>query len=114
MILSNSTQRPELNCKAITQLGDTLLNRGSLYAAQFCYLMAEAGFGRHGDPEAKLVLLGSDHRKPFPQVATNEAIHMTEIYEFACSLNDHEFSIPEFQVSDSFSCLLISCIVIFL
>ncbi|XP_066150746.1 protein transport protein Sec16B isoform X3 [Euwallacea fornicatus] len=97
MILSNSSQRPELNCKAITQLGDTLLNRGSLYAAQFCYLMAEAGFGKHGDINTRLVLLGSDHRKPFPQFITNEAIHMTEIYEFACSLNDQDFSISEFQ-----------------
>lgn len=99
MILSNSIQRPELNCKAITQLGDTLLNRGSLYAAQFCYLMAEVGFGKQGDPATKLVLLGSDHRKPFPQFVTNEAVHMTEIYEFACSLNDQGFHISEFQVS---------------
>lgn len=99
MILSNSIQRPELNCKAITQLGDTLLNRGSLYAAQFCYLMAEVGFGKQGDPSTKLVLLGSDHRKPFPQFVTNEAVHMTEIYEFACSLNDQGFHISEFQVS---------------
>ncbi|CAH1130815.1 unnamed protein product [Ceutorhynchus assimilis] len=96
MILSNSTQRPELNCKAITQLGDTLLTRGSLYAAQFCYLMAEVGFGKHTDSGTRLVLLGSDHRKPFPQFVTNEAVHMTEIYEFACSLNDQSFHISEF------------------
>ncbi|XP_048517146.1 protein transport protein Sec16B [Dendroctonus ponderosae] len=98
MILSNSTQRPELNCKAITQLGDTLLNIGSLYAAQFCYLMAEVGFGRHGDSTSRLVLLGSDHRNPYPQFVTNEAIHMTEIYEFACSLNDQDFHISQFQL----------------
>ncbi|KAL1505990.1 hypothetical protein ABEB36_005430 [Hypothenemus hampei] len=97
MILSNSTQRPELNCKAITQLGDTLLHRGSLYAAQFCYLMAQVGFGKHNDPNTRLVLLGSDHRKVYPQFVTNEAIHMTEIYEFACSLNEPEFYISEFS-----------------
>lgn len=97
MILSNSTQRPELNCKAITTLGDTLRNRGSLYAAQFCYLMAEVGFGKCEDPETRLVLLGSDHSKPSPSFATNEAIHMTEIYEYACGLNDPDFVIPQFQ-----------------
>ncbi|XP_076251335.1 endoplasmic reticulum export factor secretory 16 isoform X3 [Rhynchophorus ferrugineus] len=98
MILSNSTLRPDLNCRAITQLGDTLLGRGSLYAAQFCYLMAEVGFGQHGNSNTRLVLLGSDHRKSYPQFITNEAIHMTEIYEFACSLNDQGFHINEFQV----------------
>ncbi|XP_050306362.1 uncharacterized protein LOC126743361 isoform X3 [Anthonomus grandis grandis] len=97
MILSNSTQRPDLNRKAITQMGDTLLNRGNLYAAQFCYLMANVGFGKHTDSTAKLVLLGSDHRKTFPQFVTNESVHMTEIYEFACGLNEPEFHISEFQ-----------------
>nr|CAI5859844.1 unnamed protein product [Callosobruchus analis] len=99
MILSNSTQRPELNCKAITALGDTLRGRGSLYAAQFCYLMAETGFGAAEDPEARLVLLGADHKStPYPLYATAEAIHMTEIYEYACGLNDPGFVIPQFQV----------------
>jgi hypothetical protein len=97
MILSNSTQRPELNCKAITILGDTLMGRGSLYAAQFCYLMAEVGFSQYGCAEAKLVLLGSNHNKSFAHFATNEAIHMTEIYEYARSLNDDDFNLVNFQ-----------------
>ncbi|RZC42229.1 uncharacterized protein BDFB_009106, partial [Asbolus verrucosus] len=97
MILSNSTQRPELNCKAITILGDTLMGRGSLYAAQFCYLMAEVGFSSYGSADAKLVLLGSNHNKSFLHFATNEAIHMTEIYEYARSLNDDEFALVNFQ-----------------
>lgn len=90
-------QRPELDRKAITTLGDTLMGRGSLYAAQFCYLMAEVGFTRYGQ-DGKLVLLGGNQSKPFMQFAHNEAIHMTEIYEYACSLNDAAFKIPEFQV----------------
>ncbi|XP_023012010.2 endoplasmic reticulum export factor secretory 16 isoform X2 [Leptinotarsa decemlineata] len=98
MILSNTTQPPELSIKAVTSLGDTLLNRGSLYAAQFCYLMAEVGFGKHGNPDTRLVLLGADHTKPYPIFASNEAIHMTEIYEYACGLNNPDFVIPQFQV----------------
>lgn len=98
MILSNSSQRPELNCKAIASLGDTLAQRGSFYAAQFCYLMAQVGFGPKDDAETRMCLLGSDHGRPFGQFATNEAIHMTEIYEYAIGLNDPQFVIPEFQV----------------
>ncbi|XP_015839573.1 protein transport protein Sec16B isoform X5 [Tribolium castaneum] len=97
MILSNSTQRPEVNCKAITVLGDTLMGRGSLYAAQFCYLMAEVGFGRYDCAESKLVLLGANHNHTFGKFATNEAIHMTEIYEYARSLNDDDFALVNFQ-----------------
>ncbi|XP_049821203.1 protein transport protein Sec16A-like isoform X4 [Aethina tumida] len=98
MILSNSSQRPELNCKAIASLGDTLAQRGSFYAAQFCYLMAQVGFGPKDDAETRMCLLGSDHGRPFGQFATNEAIHMTEIYEYAIGLNDPQFVIPEFQI----------------
>lgn len=99
MILSNASQRPDLDLKAVTTLGDTLMNRGSLYAAQFCYLMAQVNFSGYGTENVKLVLLGSNHNKPFLQFAINEAIHMTEVYEYARSLNEGGFFIPEFQVS---------------
>jgi len=46
-----------------------------------------------------LVLLGSSHYKQFNDFATDEAIIMTEVYEYACSLNDEKFSINEFQVN---------------
>lgn len=46
----------------------------------------------------RLVLLGSSHYKHFRDFAHNEAIIMTEIYEYACSLNDEKFSLNEFQV----------------
>ncbi|XP_075155918.1 uncharacterized protein LOC142229271 isoform X3 [Haematobia irritans] len=107
MILSNTSQKPELDRKAITTLGDSLFNRGDLYAAHFCYLMAQVSFGRYQETATqensiqqhlpKLVLLGSSHYKHFNDFAHNEAIVMTEIYEYACSLNDEKFSIVEFQ-----------------
>ncbi|XP_073828676.1 endoplasmic reticulum export factor secretory 16 isoform X2 [Musca autumnalis] len=107
MILSNTSQKPELDRKAITTLGDSLFNRGDLYAAHFCYLMAQVNFGRYQESATqetslqqhlpKLVLLGSSHYKQFQDFAHNEAIIMTEIYEYACSLNDEKFSIVEFQ-----------------
>ncbi|XP_065364026.1 uncharacterized protein Sec16 isoform X2 [Calliphora vicina] len=107
MILSNTSQKPELDRKAITTLGDSLFNRGDLYAAHFCYLMAQVGFGRYQETATqesslqqhlpRLVLLGSSHYKQFQDFGHNEAIIMTEIYEYACSLNDDKFSIVEFQ-----------------
>lgn len=109
MILANTSQKPELDRKAITTLGDSLYNRGDLFAAQFCYLMAQVGFGKYSNVNhetglmlsssnaIRLILLGSSHRKPFKEFATNEAIMMTEIYEYACALNDDSFSIVDFQ-----------------
>lgn len=109
MILANTSQKPELDRKAITTLGDSLHNRGDLFAAQFCYLMAQVGFGKYSNVNQetglmlsssnaiRLILLGSSHRKPFKDFATNDAIMMTEIYEYACALNDDSFSIVDFQ-----------------
>lgn len=109
MILANTSPKPELDRKAITTLGDSLYNRGDLFAAQFCYLMAQVGFGRYANVNTesmlmsnsssaiRLILLGSSHHKQFRDFATNEAIVMTEIYEYACTLNDDKFSIIDFQ-----------------
>lgn len=109
MILSNTSQKPELDRKSITTLGDSLYNRGDLFAAQFCYLMAQVGFGKYANVNQesslmsnstnaiRLILLGSSQHKSFTEFATNDAIIMTEIYEYACSLNDDKFSIVDFQ-----------------
>ncbi|XP_055840570.1 uncharacterized protein LOC129908228 isoform X2 [Episyrphus balteatus] len=106
MILSNTSQKPELDRKAITTLGDSLFNRGDLFAAHFCYLMAQVGFSKYPEERSdtissqnlvRLVLLGSSHQKEFEEFATNESIMMTEVYEYACSLNDDKFSLVEFQ-----------------
>ncbi|XP_077284165.1 endoplasmic reticulum export factor secretory 16 [Arctopsyche grandis] len=105
MILSNTSQRPELDKKSITSLGDTLQARGDLHAAQFCYLMARVEFGKRpiklqagSTPISRLVLLGSSpSNENFTNFASNEAIMMTEIYEYACSLNDDSFVLLDFQ-----------------
>lgn len=111
MILSNAGQRPEVEAKAITTLGDTLGNiakrlmskivipinclndfklysgnRNHPFAAQFCYLMAEVEFST----ESKLgTLLG------FTPSMNNliEATQMTEIYEFARTLGNPNYSL---------------------
>ncbi|XP_055695020.1 uncharacterized protein LOC129796912 isoform X2 [Lutzomyia longipalpis] len=109
MIISNTSQKPELNIKAITTLGDSLYNRGDVFGAHFCYLMAQVNFGKYRNvnqdssqmsntsTSPRLILLGSSPHRPFKQFATSEAIMMTEIYEYACTLNDEKFSVTEFQ-----------------
>uniref|UniRef100_A0A6E8WAL1 Sec16_C domain-containing protein n=1 Tax=Anopheles coluzzii TaxID=1518534 RepID=A0A6E8WAL1_ANOCL len=110
MLMSNSSAKPELIKKSITTLGDTLLNRGDLYAAHFCYLLSDVAFGRFADvkPDAaggsnsngvvRLVLLGAAHQhRTFRELSTNESIMMTEIYEYARSLNEDRYSIAELQ-----------------
>ncbi|XP_023718368.1 uncharacterized protein LOC111870357 isoform X4 [Cryptotermes secundus] len=97
MILSNPSQRPDLDQKAVVTLGDTLRARGCLHASHFCYLMAQLEFGLFSRKSSKIVLLGSSHLKPFVEFATNEAIQMTEIYIYGRQLAEHEFNVPQFQ-----------------
>lgn len=104
MILSNTSQKPDLDRRAITTLGDSLAHIGDVYGSHFCYLMAQVGFGKY-EPEGtvssasspKLVLLGSSSARPFKEFATTEAILMTEIYEYAVTLNDESYMIGEYQ-----------------
>uniref|UniRef100_A0A182WDD2 Sec16 Sec23-binding domain-containing protein n=1 Tax=Anopheles minimus TaxID=112268 RepID=A0A182WDD2_9DIPT len=110
MLMSNSSAKPELIKKSITTLGDTLHHRGDLYAAHFCYLLSDVAFGRFADVKpdvsvgggnngtVRLVLLGAaHHNRSFREVSTNESIMMTEIYEYARSLNEDRYSIAELQ-----------------
>lgn len=57
MILSNTSQKPDLDRKSITTLGDTLYNRGDLFGAQFCYLMAQVGFGNYSNVNQESALM---------------------------------------------------------
>ncbi|XP_052130597.1 uncharacterized protein LOC113215394 [Frankliniella occidentalis] len=97
MILSNTSSRPEIDHKAIMTLGDTLSTRGCLHAAHFCYLMAQHPFGTFSQRSSKYVLLGSSHLRPFTEFASTEAIMITSIYEYARSLADPSFHVPNLQ-----------------
>lgn len=112
MIISNPTQpKAEVDRKSIITMGDTLHNRGDLFAAQFCYLMAKVEFSKYSEVKhdasiilnntanaVRLILLGAScYKSTFNEFATDEAIIMTEIYEYACTLANENFSIVEFQ-----------------
>ncbi|KAI5637370.1 sec23-binding domain of sec16 domain-containing protein [Phthorimaea operculella] len=109
IMLANTSVKPEQDRRTLTQLGDSLLSRGLLYSAQFCYVSAGVGFSRHplaplqppatgSTAQPRLALLMGDARATtLAQLATNQAIFATEIYEYALSLNQ-DYIINELQV----------------
>ncbi|XP_046418390.1 uncharacterized protein LOC124178788 isoform X2 [Neodiprion fabricii] len=97
MIISNTSPNPEINRKSITTLGDTLFARNHVHAAHFCYVLAQVDFGPYGMPNSKLVLLGSNPHKPYNVFVTNEAIMLTEIYEYARNLSEPGFTLIDLQ-----------------
>lgn len=54
MILSNPLPASEINHRSIITLGDTLMAKGQLYAAQFCYIVAAAEWGPYSNKCAKV------------------------------------------------------------
>jgi hypothetical protein len=101
MIISNCTDKPDLVKRSIIALGDLLQNRGDLFGSQFCYLLVDPQFGQYNDSNSKIVLLGASHHRTFREFASNEAIIMTEVYEYARNLHQNQecYFIPELQVS---------------
>ncbi|XP_012286422.1 uncharacterized protein LOC105702982 isoform X2 [Orussus abietinus] len=97
MIISNTSANPEINRKSITTLGDTLATRGNIHAAHFCYILSQIDFCSYNTTSGKLVLIGSNHHKPYAEFVTTEAIMLTEIYEYARNLSEPGFSLVELQ-----------------
>ena len=101
MIISNCTDKPELVKKSIIAMGDTLYQRNDIYGSQFCYLLVDSEFTDYTDKSSaagKLVLLGASHQQlSFNAFSTTESIIMSEIYEFARSLSNENFFIPQLQ-----------------
>ncbi|XP_015177291.1 PREDICTED: uncharacterized protein LOC107066825 isoform X5 [Polistes dominula] len=97
MIISNTSANPEINRRSITTLGDTLFARGDIYAAHFCYILAQVDFSPYGVNSAKLVLIGSNHHKPYSEFMTTEAVMLTEIYEYARNLSEPGFTSVDLQ-----------------
>lgn len=96
MIISNCTDKPELVKRSIVTLGDSLASRGDVFGSQFCYLLVEPNFSDYSE-EGKLVLLGKSSLASFKEFANNDAIIMTEVYEYARSLSDEHFFVPSLQ-----------------
>ncbi|CAG5034716.1 unnamed protein product [Parnassius apollo] len=109
IMLSNNSAKPEQDRRALTQLGDSLASRGLVYCAQFCYVAGGEPFARHAlaplaaapshpAPPRLSLLLADPPAATLNQLATNEAIFATEIYEYALSLSHENYVIDELQV----------------
>ncbi|KAJ5712667.1 hypothetical protein N7493_009135 [Penicillium malachiteum] len=84
LVLSN---RSTDDHQALLALGRLLASYGRVEAAHICFIFSRGVlFGGADDPQANIVLLGANHQR-FPAALLDEdAILLTEIYEFATSI----------------------------
>lgn len=86
LILSN---RSPDDTRGLNALGNLLSSYGRAEAAHICFLFGRNAsvFGGLDDPNANLVLLGSDHHQQSDQFAKEtEALQLSEVYEYGISL----------------------------
>lgn len=89
LVLSNRSAEDH---RALLALGRLLASYGRIEASHICYIFARASspvpiFGGGDDPQACIVLLGTDHRQfPTTFMLDEDAILLTEVYEFATSV----------------------------
>eukprot|EP00250_Pteridium_aquilinum_P020169 c24732_g1_i2 orf=274-5169(+) len=94
IIAANPTNGDE---QVITHLGDCLWkDHGEVAGAHTCYLVADANFESYSE-NARLCLVGADHFKWQRTFATATSIQRTELYEYAKSLGNPQFTLLPFQ-----------------
>ena len=102
LILSN---RSPGDNQALFSLGRLLAGYGRIEAAHICYLFSrgsglQINFGGVEDPQTNITLLGADHfTQPFDFSRDEDAIMLTEVYEFAVSVlaGQPHMSMPHLQ-----------------
>ncbi|CAI7665358.1 unnamed protein product [Penicillium glandicola] len=84
LVLSNRSSEDH---QALLSLGRLLTSYGRTEAAHVCYIFSRAAvFGGADDPNANIVLLGADHQRCPPSLMDEDAILLTEAYEYATSV----------------------------
>ncbi|KAJ5822684.1 hypothetical protein N7447_005024 [Penicillium robsamsonii] len=94
LILSNRSSEDH---QALLSLGRLLNSYGRTEAAHICYIFSRAAvFGGPDDPHANIVLLGADHQRCPSSLMDEDAILLTEAYEYATSVlgNSPTASLP--------------------
>jgi COPII coat assembly protein SEC16 len=103
LILNNRSAEDH---QALAALGGLLARYGRIEASHICYLFSRTSgrspiFAGVDDPNATIVLLGADHwSQPSNFSQDEDAILLTEVYEFATSVlsaNSQSASIPHLQ-----------------
>ena len=87
MLLCNGTL--VASSAALGSLGDQLWSRERrVFAAHCCYVLAQTPIREISDPNARLVLIGGDHKRSPGSFVTPESVQRSEIWEYAkCSGN---------------------------
>jgi hypothetical protein len=94
MIMANKSSDDDLsNIMAVS----ANLAKRDMFGSHLCYLLAGGRISHPSESRCKAALLGADHTLPLKEYATTEAIQRTEVYEYACSLNDINFCCPALQ-----------------
>ncbi|KAJ5570184.1 uncharacterized protein N7459_009614 [Penicillium hispanicum] len=84
LVLSNRSSEDQ---KGLLALGRLLASYGRTEAAHICFIFSRAAaFGGADDPHANIVLLGIDHQVSSSALMDEDAILLTETYEFATSV----------------------------
>ncbi|KAJ5441576.1 hypothetical protein N7491_003982 [Penicillium cf. griseofulvum] len=84
LVLSNRSSEDH---QALLALGRLLTSYGRTEAAHVCYIFSRAAvFGGPDDPQANIVLLGADHQRCPSSLMDQDAILLTEAYEYATSV----------------------------
>jgi len=89
----------ERTVNSLGQLGDLLWSKnGDVLAAHVCYLLCGLTFQSYENPNARMVLVGGDH-KLSPRTYINvTSIQRTEVLEYSMKLGNSQFTLPPFQV----------------
>ncbi|EPS28582.1 hypothetical protein PDE_03528 [Penicillium oxalicum 114-2] len=84
MVLGNRSSDDQ---SALLALGRLLASYGRVEAAHICFLFSRSAvFGGADDLQANIVLLGSDHQRQSSSLLDEDAILLTEVYEFATAV----------------------------
>ncbi|KGO67346.1 COPII coat assembly protein, Sec16 [Penicillium expansum] len=84
LVLSNRSSEDH---QALFSLGRLLTSYGRTDAAHICYIFSRAAvFGGPDDPKANITLLGADHQRCPSSLMDEDAILLTEAYEYATSV----------------------------
>eukprot|EP01103_Thecamoeba_quadrilineata_P021265 TRINITY_DN969_c0_g1_i1.p1 TRINITY_DN969_c0_g1~~TRINITY_DN969_c0_g1_i1.p1 ORF type:complete len:1232 (-),score=290.61 TRINITY_DN969_c0_g1_i1:32-3727(-) len=99
IVLAHKNQNNPASSSVIGELGDMLWARlGNVEAAHLCYLLADTSFHTHDNPNARLILIGGDHKKRRYRFVTPSSIQKTEIYEFSRILANPQVVLPPLQL----------------
>ncbi|KAJ5933049.1 hypothetical protein N7516_007538 [Penicillium verrucosum] len=84
LVLSNRSSEDH---QALFSLGHLLTSYGRTEAAHVCYIFSRAAvFGGPDDTKANITLLGADHQRCPSSLMDEDAILLTEAYEYATSV----------------------------